>query len=168
MSKKTDPIPGTGKRLIRWLLPQDDSSFFIGDIQEVYFDKCREKGYFRAAAWFWFQLFITMPPIFLEKIKWSLTMFKNYLKIALRNLSRHKGYSFINISGLALGMACCILILLYVNDELNYDRFHENYREIYRVNIQEEMADGEVGTWAVTRARWARNYRRIFRGSRIS
>ncbi len=61
-------------------------------------------------------------------------MLKNYFKIALRNIKRHKGYSFINISGLAIGMACCILILLYVTDELSYDKFHEKSDRIYRIN----------------------------------
>jgi len=61
------------------------------------------------------------------------TMLKNYLKIALINLKRHKGYSFINIAGLAIGMACCILILLWIQDELSYDRFHENGKDIYRI-----------------------------------
>src|SRR5574341_2395818 len=60
-------------------------------------------------------------------------MFKNYLKIALRNLLRHKGYSFINIFGLAVGMACCILIALYVLDELSYDRFYEKGNRLFRV-----------------------------------
>src|SRR5574341_114019 len=60
-------------------------------------------------------------------------MFKNYLKITLRNLLRHKGYSFINIAGLAVGMACCLLIVFYVQDELSYDRFHENAGRLYRV-----------------------------------
>jgi len=50
-------------------------------------------------------------------------MFKNYLKIALRNLRRHKGYTFINIAGLAVGMACCALMLLFIRQELSYDRF---------------------------------------------
>ena len=53
-------------------------------------------------------------------------MFRNYLKIALRNLWRHKGYSFINIAGLAVGMACTLFILLWVQDELSFDRFHVN------------------------------------------
>ena len=61
-------------------------------------------------------------------------MLRNYLKIAIRNMKRHKGYSLINIFGLALGMACCILILLYVTDELSYDNFHEKADRIYRVN----------------------------------
>ena len=51
-------------------------------------------------------------------------MFKNYLKSALRNLYKHKGYSLINIIGLAIGMACCLLILLYVRHELSYDAYH--------------------------------------------
>ncbi len=60
-------------------------------------------------------------------------MFKNYLLVALRNLRKHKGYSFINITGLAIGMAACILILLYVQDELSYDKFNEKIDRIYRV-----------------------------------
>lgn len=59
-------------------------------------------------------------------------MFKNYIKIALRNIKKHKGYSFINIAGLAIGMACCILILLWVQDETGYDQFHKRRSELYR------------------------------------
>ncbi|MGH7599230.1 MAG: ABC transporter permease, partial [bacterium] len=62
-------------------------------------------------------------------------MLKNYLKITVRNLLRHKGYTFINVAGLAVGMACCALILLYIRDELSYDRFHKNAENIYRVLI---------------------------------
>ncbi len=60
-------------------------------------------------------------------------MFYNYLKITLRNILKHKGYSFINISGLAIGMACCLLISLWVLDELSYDKFHLNASHLYRV-----------------------------------
>ncbi|MGH7598069.1 MAG: ABC transporter permease, partial [bacterium] len=60
-------------------------------------------------------------------------MLKNYLKIALRHLQRQKVYSFINLAGLAIGMACAILILLWVQDELSFDRFHNNAKNIYRV-----------------------------------
>ncbi len=60
-------------------------------------------------------------------------MFKNYLKIAARNLLKHQAYSLINVLGLAIGMACCILILLYVQNELRYDRHHEKAGRIYRV-----------------------------------
>lgn len=60
-------------------------------------------------------------------------MLKNYFKIAWRVLLKSKVYSFINLGGLAIGMACCLLIVLYVRDELSYDQFHENAHRIYRV-----------------------------------
>src|SRR5262245_42872475 len=60
-------------------------------------------------------------------------MLKNYFKIAVRNLLRHKSYAFINIAGLSVGMACCALMLLYIRDELRYDRFHRQAEHIYRV-----------------------------------
>lgn len=60
-------------------------------------------------------------------------MFKNYFKTTYRGLLRQKVYSFLNLSGLAIGLACSILIFLYVNDELGYDRFHSKSDRIYRV-----------------------------------
>ncbi|MGH7597129.1 MAG: ABC transporter permease [bacterium] len=60
-------------------------------------------------------------------------MFKNYLIIALRNLLRHKGYSFIKIAGLAIGMAACILILLFIQNELSFENMHADAGRIYRV-----------------------------------
>jgi putative ABC transport system permease protein len=78
-------------------------------------------------------------------------MFKNYFKIAFRNLRRNKIYSFINISGLSIGLACAMLILLYVKDEVSYDRFHNNVGNIYRVvtdNVDKEgnrRKDGNSG-----------------------
>jgi len=70
-------------------------------------------------------------------------MFKNYLKIAVRNFFKHKGFSFINIFGLAIGVACCLMIVLYVLDEISYDRYHEKADQIYRVGI-----DGFVNNMA--------------------
>ena len=60
-------------------------------------------------------------------------MLKNYIKVAFRNLMRYKGYTLINISGLSIGLACCILIMLFIRDELSYDRFQENADRIYRI-----------------------------------
>ena len=61
-------------------------------------------------------------------------MIKNYLKISIRNLKKQKLYSTINILGLAIGFTCTILILLWVQDELSYDRFNPNANNLYRVN----------------------------------
>ncbi|WP_428235286.1 ABC transporter permease [Gracilimonas sp.] len=63
-------------------------------------------------------------------------MLKNYFKIAFRNISKHKGYSFINISGLAIGIACCLLILIYVRHELSYDQFHKKADRIVRISME--------------------------------
>ena len=63
-------------------------------------------------------------------------MFKNYFKTAFRNLARNKVYSFINIAGLSLGLACAMLIMLYVKDEVSFDRFHKNVNDIYRIVSQ--------------------------------
>lgn len=68
-------------------------------------------------------------------------MFRNYIKTAIRNFSKNKLYSSLNIFGLAIGLATCLLILLYVQDELSYDLFHENAGRIYRVD--NEMKFGE-------------------------
>ncbi len=70
-------------------------------------------------------------------------MFKNYLKTALRNIMQNKGYSFINLVGLTLGITCCILILLWVRDERGFDRFHKNSDRIYRVVTRVKSADRE-------------------------
>ena len=59
----------------------------------------------------------------------------NYFKIALRKIVRQKGYSFINVAGLAVGLAACLLILLWVKDELSYDTYHEKAGRIYRVSV---------------------------------
>jgi putative ABC transport system permease protein len=71
-------------------------------------------------------------------------MFKNYLKTAFRNLTRHKGYSLINIAGFAIGIACCILIFLWVQDELSFDRFHGNLDSLHRVVEKNYFSDGTI------------------------
>lgn len=77
-------------------------------------------------------------------------MIKNYIKIALRNIKKQKGYSFINIFGLAAGMACCIMILLWVFDELSFDGYQKNSNELYRVVEEQLYAGGQIFPVAVT------------------
>ncbi|MGB2906246.1 MAG: ABC transporter permease [Candidatus Aminicenantaceae bacterium] len=82
-------------------------------------------------------------------------MFKNYMKISLRNIQKNRGYSFINIAGLAVGMACTILISLWVQEELSFDRFHENTDRIYRVvcaSSDDGMPTNANGSFAVAPA----------------
>lgn len=71
-------------------------------------------------------------------------MIKNYLKIAWRNLIRHRVYSFINIAGLSMGLAAAMLIMLYAKDEVSYDRFHANNPNIYRIVNEWLNPDGSL------------------------
>jgi putative ABC transport system permease protein len=71
-------------------------------------------------------------------------MFQNFLKVAFRNISRHKIFSTINLLGLAIGLACSILIALFVIDELSYDRFHEHSDDIYRIAIDGEFQGRKI------------------------
>ena len=75
-------------------------------------------------------------------------MFQNYLTIALRNLRKNKFFSLLNISGLAVGLACCMLIALYIYEETHYDRHHERVEDLYKigttfVNLQGSSDDRE-------------------------
>lgn len=72
-------------------------------------------------------------------------MLKNYFKIAIRSLLKNSVYSFINITGLSIGIACSVLILLWVSDEYSYDRFHTNYNSIYKLYQSQQWAQG-IGT----------------------
>ncbi|SFB42912.1 ABC transporter permease [Algoriphagus aquimarinus] len=81
-------------------------------------------------------------------------MWKNYLKIAWRNITRSKGYAFINIAGLGIGMAASILILIWVQFELSVDRFHENSDRVY-ANWRNTEMQGEIFTWDYTPAPYA-------------
>jgi len=74
-------------------------------------------------------------------------MLKNYLKVAFRNVLKYKGFSFINVTGLAVGMASCIIILLWIQAELSFDKFHKNVDNIYRMyQVSKYSGDQELVT----------------------
>lgn len=81
----------------------------------------------------------------------EIIMFKNYLKVAFRSILRNKGFTFINVFGLAVGMACCIILFLYVQHESSFDKFHDKADQIYRVISQNED-DGGVDRFVMTPA----------------
>jgi len=71
-------------------------------------------------------------------------MLKNYLKVTVRNIFKHKAFSFINITGLAIGIACSVLILLFVTHELSYDRFHEKADRIHRIAVRASIGNTQI------------------------
>jgi putative ABC transport system permease protein len=97
-------------------------------------------------------------------------MLKNYLKIAIQNLIRHKGYAFINIAGFAVGMACCLLIVIYISQELSYDRYHQDEERIYRIvlDIRKQTSNREFALVSPTVAPvLKRDYQQVEQSARI-
>lgn len=119
MNTYKDTLPRLGKLLL-WLF-LDDGDYYqaVGDFEETCRYKVQTEGRAKANLWFWFLLFKSLPGFISDSIYWRGVMIKNYLKIAWRNIKRHKGYSFINITGLAVGITCCLLITLWIRDELS-------------------------------------------------
>jgi putative ABC transport system permease protein len=142
-------------RISEWLLKclyQDQKAYTLtGDLSETFQFLVNEQGKFRARWWYRVQLFKALFPLLNDAIYWRATMFKNYLKTALRNIRKHKIYSFINIGGLAVGMTCCFFIFLWVKNELSYDRFHKNADRIHRV-IAEYFTEGSSDIFPATPA----------------
>jgi ABC-type antimicrobial peptide transport system permease subunit len=124
-------------RIAGWILKHtaryEENFAIIGDFDEEFQEIARAKGIICARLWYWKHCARSLPIFIKDSGYWSFNMLKNYLKFIFRSLRRHKGYSFINISGLAIGMASCLLLLMFVNDELNYDAFNEKADRIYRV-----------------------------------
>lgn len=138
MRSRPPKIPGWLIRMSAWY---EDGFVVYGDVCEEFHEIMEARGSVRAKLWFWRQALRTLPVFLGDLLLWRITMFKNYLKVALRNIKKQKGYALINISGLAIGLAACLLILLWVKDELNFDSYHGNADNIYRLVIE-----GNVGS----------------------
>ena len=112
-----------------------------GDLHEEFAYQVKRIGEKRACWRYWWEILGFMKPRYIKRkptqypkiYSYSPTMLQNYFKIALRNLLKHKGYSFINIGGLAIGMAVAMLIGLWVFDELNFNKYHKNYERIGQI-----------------------------------
>jgi len=125
--------PKIGGWILSTMARYEDNFSLLGDFDEEFGEIARSKGYLRAWFWYWHHLLRSIPAFLKDFIFWRCVMFMNYLRVAWRTIKRHKGYSFINIAGFAIGMACCLLILIYVRHELSYDTYHRDAERIYRI-----------------------------------
>lgn len=143
MGKKSKQV--SPPRLALWLLNKASSSrdydYARGDLAETYDSIASEKGRNKATLWYWSEVLRSLPGFVRNSIYWSMAMFKNYIKIAVRNTLRNKLFTAINILGLAVGMACFVLITLWVRDELSFDKFHANKDELYLLTIRHPFID---------------------------
>jgi len=139
---KNKPTP---PRLAWWLfrkfIPLDEQKYLQQAMLEVFEERYRAKSKGAAWLWFWGQFLRSLPALLSNSLYWSVQMIKNYTKITFRNLKKNKFYSFINITGLAIGIASCLIIFLWVQNELSYDRFHKNAGKLYRIFQESPQGD---------------------------
>jgi len=133
MKKQIKSPPKLAEWLVTAIANRKDKRAIIGDLEEEYYFNAKSHGIFYAYLWYWSLVVISLPSFIMNLIFWSITMFKHNLKTAVRNLGKFKSISSINIVGLSAGMAVCILLMLYVQDELSYDRFHQHSDRIFRI-----------------------------------
>lgn len=157
---------------LRWFCREDYIEEIEGDLTEVFVKRSQQSE--RKARWiFWFTVMRYFRPAFMKPFKGYQPsnhpdMLKNYLKVAVRQLARNSGYSFINIGGLALGMTVTMLIGLWVNDELSFNKYHKNYERIGQVwgggtDPETSKIDGAVAMQLPMAARLRTDYQRYFK-----
>lgn len=141
-------MPTSPPRLARWLLERTINPYIrygaLGDFEEIFDAIAHERGSTAATAWYWKQALLSLFPFLLDATRWSLAMLRNYLLIARRTVIRYKGYTFLNLTGLAVGLACCLLIFLYIRDALSYDQYHTKAEHLFRVHI--DLGTGDAAT----------------------
>ncbi len=115
-----------------------------GDLREQYIELKREKGGLISSLWLLFQVITSFPSFFRNSTYGSILMIKNYIKVAFRNMFRRKIYTIINVTGLSIGIACSILIFIFIKNEYSYDSFHEDSERIYRVWQKEHLDNRET------------------------
>jgi len=131
--------PERAKRLLGRLTNYQDNFGILEDMNAAFEETVRERGGRRARRWYLKECLSAFAGYVSYLLTWGLIMLKNYMKTALRNMRRQKVFSIVNILGLSLGLASCILILLFVADELSFDRFHGKAERIYAVVNRNEF-----------------------------
>ena len=144
MKRQKKSPPKWAVRFLEWYCKPELLEEIQGDIYELFDKRIQQLGPKMARRFFIWDVVRSFRLSTVKGLKFDftnlliqMTMFQNYIKVAWRNLIKQKLYSFINISGLSIGLACFILIFLYVQHEASYDRFFENSEQVYRVYQQQ-------------------------------
>ncbi len=122
-------------KFLKIIASAKDCDYAIGDLEETYEYIAENEGPKKANRWFWREALKSLPGFVKNGVYRRSAMVRNYFKIAFRNIIRNKVFALINILGLAVGMACFILITLWIQDELSYDKFHTNKDNLYMLTI---------------------------------
>ena len=142
MANKVPEPPKWANRFLEWFCHPDLLEEIQGDAYELFDVRIKKKGVKAAKRQFIWDVLRSFRFSTIKNINPTPIMLKNNFKIAFRQINRQKFYSGINILGLALGIACCLLIALYIKDELSYDQQHPNVENLYRVYL-----DVNINEW---------------------
>lgn len=155
METKRKKIP-TPPKLPAWIIRKiawsEDRLSIQENLHEEYIYVSETKGAKSADLWYWGHLIRSIFPFLKFSTYWRFTMFRNYIKTVLRNMNKYRGYSFINIAGLAVGLTCFILISIWINFEISYDKFHENSENLYQVIGENRLPNGDKHFFSTTPA----------------
>lgn len=141
--------PRFTEKLLKRVFPDEGRYTTIGDLEEVYHSIAEEKSTARARLWYRAQAFKSILSYFKNQLIWSLVMFKNYLVLTSRLIKRDKFHYFLNFLGLSVGIACSIVILMFLRNELTYDQHHEKASQIYRISSN-YVTSGKPLLYAIT------------------
>jgi putative ABC transport system permease protein len=142
MSEITSP-PKFWHRFFRWFCHPDLLQGVEGDLMELYNERLAEQGKRKADRRFIFDVLLLFRPAIIRPMEGSYQlnsygMLRNYLKVGVRNILKHKAFSFINVFGLAVAMSVCMLVILMLADQYSYDQFHSKKDRIYRILTDSE------------------------------
>ncbi len=159
MNKSRSNPPKYSTRFLKWFLHPDYLEDIQGDLAEEFEMKKNQRSIIWANQWYRFQVLRLFRPAMMKRpnptnpVENSTTMFKNYLKIGLRNLWKYKSSTAINVIGLTTGLTAFLLISIFVKDEFSYDRHHEKGEQIYRVTVKNFDQSGSLSRqWAFSSA----------------
>jgi putative ABC transport system permease protein len=155
MKKNKARPPRVGQWILKKILPSEERRYFVEGIEERYVREFKDRGWISALFWYLKDIVCTIPYLIIDRFSGRIIMFKNYLKVVLRNTRKQKAYTLITIVGFSIGMACCILIFFYIQFERSYDDFHADADRIFRVALAWHTSD-TVNYWTTisTLAAW--------------
>jgi ABC-type lipoprotein release transport system permease subunit len=160
MKNQRNTPPKLLLRFFRWYCHPDYLEDIEGDLLERFENKSEEKGYRRAKWNFIKDVFLLFRPGIIRSLLGgyqlnTIDMFRHNFLLTFRNFNRYRSSFLINLTGLSTGLACSLLIYLWVSDELSFDKFHEHDKQLYQVMLNHEES-GSLNTNAITQTRLAK------------
>ncbi|MDH4058550.1 MAG: ABC transporter permease, partial [Cyclobacteriaceae bacterium] len=143
---KQSTSPKLARKFLSWFLRSELAEEVEGDLEEKFVSTLKTKSGFRAQLSYWIDVICYIRPFAIRKSRYTTLNYSDMLRhnflISFRSFSRHKTTFIINLIGLSTGLACAILIYLWVNDELHMNKFHEKENRFYQIMENTELSEG--------------------------